>query len=239
MAKRIITEADVLEAAAANKSLCVPPEECIVTDQARDRALELGVALVEGAAAEVGGNAATAAKTAATAGPAAVAALRGQSVDQLVRQACEALRGKLPAGADPGQVERLVRESVESKMTGAPRPAGAAKAPEGVVFIEARAALAPGAGSVPATDGALLAEVLGPPGPARLAVGYLSWSGASFSRKVEAPELGIVIEGELHLTTGGATIIGKPGDMIYLSQGVTAEYSAPGKVLLACVNGVS
>lgn len=231
MAKRIITEADILEAAANTKSLCVPPEECIVTDQARDRALELGVELTEGAVESPA--------TGGTRAPAAVAGLREQSLDQLVRQACEALRGKLPAGADPGQVERLVRESVEGRLSGADRSAGAPKTPEGVLFIEARAALAPGAGSVPAADGALLAEVLGPPGAARLAAGYLSWSGASFSRKVEAPELSIVIEGELHLRVGHATIIGKPGDMIHLSPGVMAEYSAPGKVLLACVNGVS
>ncbi|PKN07585.1 MAG: hypothetical protein CVU73_12620 [Deltaproteobacteria bacterium HGW-Deltaproteobacteria-8] len=235
MAKRIITEADVLEAAAARKSLCVTPGECIVTDQARDRALELGVELSGGASADGG--------TAAVSAPAGVLGLPkqsdGQSVEQLVRQACEALGGKLPPGADHGKVERLVREAIEARISSATGPAASTALPEGVVFIESGKALGQGAGSVPAQDRAVLTEVLGSPGGSRLAAGYLVWEGASFDRVVEAPEVAIVIEGELHLTVGGQALIGKPGDMVYLPQGAKVMYSAPARVKLACVNGVS
>jgi len=229
MAKRIITEADVLEAAAARKSLCVTPGECIVTDQARDRALELGV--------ELSGNGAPVDSGRAAAGASAGAlGLREQSVEQLVRQACEALGGKLPPGADHGKVERLVREAIEARISAA---TASAALPEGVVFIESGKALGQGAGSVPAQDRAVLTEVLGAPGGSRLAAGYLVWEGASFNRVVEAPEVAIVIEGELHLTVGGQALIGRPGDMVYLPQGAKVMYSAPSRVKLACVNGVS
>jgi ethanolamine utilization protein EutQ len=232
MAKRIITEADVLEAAAACKGLCVPPGECIVTDQARDRALELGVELSGCGTSADGGKADVSAS-------AAVLGLREQSVEQLVRQACEALGGRLPPGADSGKVERLVREAIEARISAATGAAALAKLPSGVVFIESGKALKQGAGSVPAQDRAVLTEVLGAPGGSRLAAGYLVWEGASFERVVEAPEVAIVIEGELHLTVGGQTMIGRPGDMIYLPQGAKATYNAPAKVKLACVNGVS
>jgi ethanolamine utilization protein EutQ len=232
MAKRIITEADVLEAAAARKSLCVTPGECIVTDQARDRALELGV--------ELSGNGALVDSGMAAAGASAgVLGLREQSVEQLVRQACEALGGKLPPGADHGKVERLVREAIESRISAATGSAASAALPEGVVFIESGKALGQGAGSVPAQDRAVLTEVLGAPGGSRLAAGYLVWEGASFNRVVEAPEVAIVIEGELHMTVGGQALIGRPGDMVYLPKGAKVTYSAPSRVKLACVNGVS
>lgn len=245
MAKRIITEADVLEAAAARKSLCVTPGECIVTDQARDRALELGVELSGGTSADggtsAGGGTAAASAQAGVLGLAKQSAGQnaGQNVEQLVRQACEALGGKLPPGADHGKVERLVREAIEARISAATGAAASTALPEGVVFIESGKALGQGAGSVPAKDRAVLTEVLGSPGGSRLAAGYLVWEGASFDRVVEAPEVAIVIEGELHLTVGGQALIGKPGDMVYLPQGAKVMYSAPSRVKLACVNGVS
>jgi len=237
MVRRIITEADILEAAAKDKRIDAPCGECIVTGQARDRALELGVTICEEGGAPCAKEAACAAakpesKPDAKAG---VQALREQSLDQLVRQACEALRGKLPAGADAARVEALVREAVAARTAAAPQHPGAARTPDGVVFIEAGKVLQNAAAGAP--DKAMLAEVLGSPGQSRLAAGYLSWERASFNREVEAPELCIVISGELQLTVGGQTIAAKPGDMVYLPQGAKAVYTAPAKVTVACVNG--
>jgi ethanolamine utilization protein EutQ len=245
MAKRIITEADIREAAASTKRIDAPAGECIVTDQARDRALELGVDIREGASPQSStpdlSPAAAQASACAPDAKAGVQALREQSLDQLVRQACAALKDRLPAGSDAARVETLVREAVAARLdtaqAEAPRHPGASRTPDGVVFIESRLALKPGAGGVPAGDKAVLAEVLGAPGVSPLAAGYLSWERASFRREVEAPELCIVIEGELELTVGGQTLAAKPGDMVFLPRGARAVYSAPAKVVLACVNG--
>jgi len=84
----------------------------------------------------------------------------------------------------------------------------------------------------------VLAEAFGNAGECRMSAGYLAWERASFSRVVETPEVGVVIEGELHLTAGGRTMIGRPGDMIYLPKGAKVIYSTPTKVKIACVNGL-
>jgi len=229
MAKRIITEADIVAAAASGtRSIPAQPGECIVTEQARDRALELGVALDEGCApAQVGGAA-----CAATPGAPQASQATG---DTLVEQVTAALRARLPGQAEPALVERLVREAVAAQA-GASPAAGAPLEASGVRFIECAKLLGQGAGNIPAQDKAVLAEALCRAGECGLAAGYLAWERASFKREVEAPEVGVVIEGELHLTVGGQTFVGRPGDMVYLPKGAMVLYSTPSRVTLACVN---
>lgn len=241
MAKRIITEADIVAAAAAGeRTVPAAPGQCIVTEQARDRALELGVTLDEGCAPPQGACPAAssgAPQAGAQAGP--EAAPPGGLVDQVVA----ALRSQLPAGADPALVERLVREAVTAKAGAVPSGAGAspgeAVQASGVRFIESAKLLGQGAGAIPSQDKAVLAEALCRPGECGLSAGYLAWERASFKREVEAPEVGVVIEGELHLTVGGQTFVGRPGDMVYLPKGAMVLYSTPTKVTLACVNARS
>jgi len=232
MAKRIITEADIVAAAAAGeRTVPASPGQCIVTEQARDRALELGVTLDEGCAPPQGACCAP-----SSGAPQAVpeAVPPGGLVDQVVA----ALRAKLPDGADPALVERLVREAVAAKA-GAAVSSGEAVQASGVRFIESARLLGQGAGAIPAQDKAVLAEALCRPGECGLAAGYLAWERASFKREVEAPEVGVVIEGELHLTVGGQTFVGRPGDMVYLPKGAMVLYSTPTRVTLACVNARS
>lgn len=239
MAKCIITEADILQAAATGQKLLAAPDcECIVTDQARDRALELGVSL-PGDCSGCG----TPSSGPQTAVPGDAGLAPGQGVGGLVRQVVLAVCAKLPPGADAAEVERLVRGAVAARMPGQPGleaasgTGGATAACEGGVrFIEAAKLLRQGGKGADVPGQALLAEALGSPGEAELAAGYLAWERASFSREVDAAELGVVIEGELHLTVGGRTIIGKPGDMVYLPKGAKVLYSTPSRVMMACVN---
>jgi len=249
MAKCIITEADILQAAATGQKILAAPDcECIVTDQARDRALELGVALPGegGACAPAGSGAGTAGAGTQAFGPDRAAEVSsdagmGRLVSQLVRAVC----GKLPPGSDTAEVERLVRGAVAARMPSLPGRSeptetdgqgAAAPCEGGVRFIEAARLIRQGGKGANVPGQALLAEALASPGEAALAAGYLAWERASFSREVDAAELGVVIEGELHLTVGGRTIIGKPGDMVYLPKGAKVLYSTPSRVMMACVN---
>lgn len=249
MAKRIITEADILKAHADGaKELPASSGECIVTEQARDRALELGIALTGDCAADdcCPVSAASQGNGSGIPGPTArsdpgMGASHGPSdIDRLVSQVVAVMRGKLPSGADSAKVERLVREAVVSKLAPASQGASPSAAPmadeAGVRFIDSAKLLAQ-SGQVPLPGKAVLAEALGRAGESKLAAGYLCWERASFNRVVDAPEVGVVIAGELHLTVGGQTMIGKPGDMIYLPKGAKVIYSTPSKVTLACVNG--
>ncbi|MBI4804361.1 MAG: cupin domain-containing protein [Desulfovibrio sp.] len=248
MAKRIITEADILKAHADGaKELPASSGECIVTEQARDRALELGIALTGDCAsdgccpispASQGGGPGISGP-AVRSGSGTDASRGSTDTDRLVSQVVAVMRDKLPSGADDAMVERLVREAVASKL--APASQGAASAEPmadetGVRFIDSAKLLAQ-SGQVPLPGKAVLAEALGRAGETKLAAGYLCWERASFNRVVDAPEVGVVIAGELHLTVGGQTMIGKPGDMIYLPKGAKVIYSTPSKVTLACVNG--
>ena len=249
MAKRIITEADVLKAHADGaKELPVSSGECIVTDQARDRALELGIALCgdcvpDGSCPLPGESPGNVAASPGSGARADAQTSSGSSeTDRLIRQVVAVIRAKLPSGADSAVVERLVREAVASKLAPGSQGAAPSAAPvfdeAGVRFIDS-AKLLKQSGQVPLPGKAVLAEALGRAGESKLAAGYLSWERASFSRVVEAPEVGVVISGELHLTVGGQTLIGKPGDMIYLPKGAKVIYSTPSKVTLACVNGLA
>jgi len=270
MAKRIITEEDILQAAAAGlTALPAQDGQCIVTDQARDRALELGVALdgdcraasgvpsctgpacpgtgtdgVSGVAAGAGSLNAAKSFAAGAAKRAGNDAAQDPPDDaetaSLTRQVVDALRAKLPPQTDAAQVERLVRQALAARMPG-PRahPAnpreGASGFEDGFRFVEAASVL--GQGAVPGiAEKALLAEALASAGEARLSAGYMAWERSSFTRQVEAPEVGVVIEGELHLTIGGRTVIGRPGDMLYLPRGAKVVYSTPSRVTMACVN---
>jgi ethanolamine utilization protein EutQ len=229
MGKCIITVTDVLEAAQkGNKTLNALPSECIVTPGARDKAAELGVVIIEGPDSP-------AAATAGSSPPAA------SQVEKLVREVCERMKEHLPAGVAPQELERLVRAAVAAR-TGGSLSAAMPEAPphlscaDGVCFISGARLLEGGAGPVPVAEKVLVAEAIRCGDDVQLAGGYMEWQKAAFNRTVEFPEIGIVIEGELHLAVGGKSLVAKVGDMVYFPKGAQVAYSAPGRVRVACVN---
>jgi ethanolamine utilization protein EutQ len=239
MAKRIITEADILEAnARGEKSLAVTPGLDLITAQARDTAQALGLKLSEDACVESSSDCAIPGNTNSPQGTGATTAGEtGALHSRLARQIAESLRGKIPPGADHSRVERLVREAIAVRTAAADsslaRSGGARDC--GVCFVEGSRVLAQRVPSPGGVEKVMLAEVFGNSADSRLSAGYLTWERTSFNRVVEAPEVCVIIEGELHLTAGGETLIGKPGDMFYLPQGAKLVYSTPSRVKLACV----
>jgi ethanolamine utilization protein EutQ len=229
MGKCIIAVTDVLDAAKKGQKIIVAiPSECIVTPGARDKAAELGIVIKEGpgspAAAPAGPPEADLAQT-----------------EYIVREVCALMRARLPAGFTPQDLERLVRSAVTARLEGS----GSSAAPdaplhtacvEGVCFINGTRLLEGGAGPVPVAEKVLIAEAIRCGDDIKLAGGYMEWQKAAFNRTVEFPEIGIVIEGELHLAVGGKNMVAKAGDMVYFPKGAQVAYSTPGRVRVACVN---
>jgi ethanolamine utilization protein EutQ len=229
MGKRIIAVVDVLDAAkAGSKTIPALPGECIVTAGAREKAAELGIIIADGCEAPQPTM------------PAA-AVPRPVESETVIREVCTLLKSRMPSGVEPGKLEHLVREVVSARLAGPAAVFPATADPsvsrvEGVCFISGSRLHDSGAGPVPVAEKALVSEVIRCGEDHKLAGGYMEWEKASFSRTVEFPEIGIVIEGELHLTVGGKTLVGKPGDMVYFPKGAQVTYSTPARVKLACVN---
>lgn len=227
MAKRLITEQDIQQAAAqGRRSLAVPPDQCIVTPMARDAAEALGIALEEDAAPE---GAAVASAPAGT----------GPEGAKLVQEVVSQLRSRLPADVSPQRLETVVREVVTTRLANAAaaRPAAArAGRADGLRLISGRQAMAPSSAPVHEEGQVQLSEVLSPGAAGRLAAGFLAWENASFRRRLETHEIDIVIDGELQVTVDGETVTGGPGDLVVLPAGVEAVYHTPSAVRLVCVN---
>lgn len=230
MGKRIIAVEDILEAAkTGNKSLATALDECIVTPGARDKAAELGILLVEGAGDEAASRAVSVVPDASQA-------------EQVVREVCTLIKARLPSGLEAESLEGVVRDVVSARL----EKLSSATAPlelgsdmtcvDGVCFIRGSRLLEGGAGPVPVSEKALVAEAIRCGEDYKLSGGFMEWEKATFSRTVEFPEIGIVLEGELRLTVGGKTLTAAPGDMVYFPKGAQIVYSASAKVRIACVN---
>lgn len=229
MGKCIIAVNDILEAAKSGKKrLPAPAGECIVTPGAKDKAAELGILLDEGP-----GSVSAVAPTSAKAYP--------SPTDQVVREVCSRMKERLGPGVAAEHLERLVREVVAARLAGntaaAASEAGQAVASvNGVCFVSGARLLEGGSGPVPVEGKVLVADAIRCGENYKLAGGFMDWQKASFSRTVEFPEIGVVIEGELQLTVGGKTLTAKPGDMVYFPKGAQVVYSAPARVRIACIN---
>ena len=234
MGKCIIAVEDILEAAKAGRTtLAAPTAECIVTPGARDKAAELGITIADGEA----GAPAPAVAPAATAKPAAIA-----PSETVIQEVCRLMKDRLPAGAAAKDLEALVRSAVAARISGNGRPAptdaaaAPAAAPDGVCFVSGTRLLTDAGTPAPVPEAAIVADALRCGMESKLAAGYMEWQKAAFTRTVEFPEVAVVLEGELHLTVGGRSLVAKPRDMVYFRKGAQVGYSAPGRVRIACVN---
>lgn len=226
MGKRLITVDDIVKAAeAGNTTILAPSGESIITPMARDRADALGVVIDQGAAAT---------------GQTKASGKQPSQADLVVSQVCKLIQDKLPPGVDSVNLERLVREKVTARLNPSQSgPMPSAKDDScmmGVCFIDGQRLMDGGGGPIPVDEKVLVADAIECGEESKLAGGYMEWEKASFNRTVDFPEIGVVIEGELHLTVNGKTLIGKPGDMVYFPKDANVIYSTPSKVKLACIN---
>ncbi len=229
MGKKVITEADVVEAAGSgNNIIDAPLGECIVTDGARDRALSLGIHIKE---------------TASSSSNDRVCTLNAGRTEDVVSQVTRLIKDRLPLNLAPEKLETLVRQVATAHLSksAAPRkhnPDQVVTQTGGVCFIKGN--MIPGdiSGPIPVEEKVMVADAFKCSEDSTLAGGYMEWSKASFNRSVDNNEINIVIDGELHLSVDGQTSVVEQGDMVYLPKGTQVTYSAPGRVKLACVNSV-
>ncbi len=60
-----------------------------------------------------------------------------------------------------------------------------------------------------------------------MAAGFMSLHKGSFPWTLNYDEIEYVIEGELHITTDKGTVIGRPGDVIYIPKGTKILFGTP------------
>lgn len=70
-------------------------------------------------------------------------------------------------------------------------------------------------------------------------VGEWSLERAAWTDRHEHEEINYVLEGELHVTCDGATVIAGPGDVVRVPAGSPARYAAPAFARMVFVYGPS
>lgn len=61
-----------------------------------------------------------------------------------------------------------------------------------------------------------------------MAAGFLSFHKGSFPWTLTYDEIEFVLEGEIHIGTGQGTVVGKPGDVLYIPKGTQITFGTPG-----------
>ena len=231
MGKRVITEADVVEAAkAGNKIIEAPLGKCIVTDGARDRALSLRIDIKENDSE--GG-----------AFPSQESPSKMPQTEDVVSRVTRLIKDRLPINLTPEKLESVVRQVATAHLSNS-QPAAKLNSDQvltqtgGVCFIKGN--MIPGelTGPIPVEEKVMVADAFKCSDNSSIAGGYMEWANASFNRTVDHDEINIVLDGELHLTVDGQTTVVEQGDMVYLPEGMDVVYSAPERVKLACVNSL-
>jgi ethanolamine utilization protein EutQ len=72
-----------------------------------------------------------------------------------------------------------------------------------------------------------LRDVLGAEQGLPMAVGVMSLREGSFPWTLDYDEVEYVIEGELHITSAGQTVVGRPGDVIAVPKGSAITFGTP------------
>lgn len=236
MSKRLITQADVIQAADSGEtSINASPGQFIITPGARDKAQSLGIAICD--SSELSSE-----EACALPGSGAKQASEPASplADSIIQQVSDILGSRLPAGTSKHNLEKIVGEVVAAKLgsgsAATQSDAESVASSSGVYLVKGDRLLQQDAGAVPVDEKVILADAIQCGEGQKMAGGFMQWEKASFRRTVEHSEISVVLDGELHLTVGGKTIIGRSGDMIFFPKGAKVIYSAPGKVRLACVN---
>jgi ethanolamine utilization protein EutQ len=193
------------------------PQQTIITPEARDVAKKLGLKIIDIPVGQLPGK-----NSAAQAGT-------GPDSLQAIRQAVKA---KLPAGhQNSGLLDQLIEKALkELKQQNAAGPScEREQAPNGVVLVRGNSVKLgqfDGAGGKPIG----LTDVIGAADKSSIAAGYMQWENCSFPWTLTYDEIDVVLEGELHITCGGKTYKGGPGDVFLIPKGSAIEFGSPGKV---------
>lgn len=220
MKKKLISAEFVRqEHAAGRKRIEAPLPQTIVTAEARGVAEQLGVAIDERLQGLAGcGGKPQPAPAADGAGSDEVAAIRG------------AILAKLPPGCvSDAVVDQLIRKTMEERRAGAPSYA-TRRIARGIKHVRADSVAFGTFEGAGAENQVGLADVVTSQDGSPMAAGYMAWSDCFFPWTLTYDEIDVVLEGELHIRSEGQTVIGRPGDVIYIPKGSAIEFGTPGHV---------
>ncbi|WP_100639714.1 ethanolamine utilization acetate kinase EutQ [Marinobacter salexigens] len=144
----------------------------------------------------------------------------------------KAVREKLPAAHQNSSlldqlIEKALKELQHQEEVGPSFERE--KAPNGVVLVRG-SSVKPGKFEGAKGKPIGLTDVIGAADNSSIAAGYMQWENCSFPWTLNYDEIDVVLEGELHITCGNKTHIGKPGDVFFIPKGAAIEFGSPGKV---------
>lgn len=206
-------------------SLVIEPKNTIVTPEAYDVAKSLNIKLVDSSIENSGVMNSSAPK------PVLECATNNESDRDQALAIRRAVEAKLPAGKhDSALLEQLVNKAIrELQATDAAPYCEKEVSDSGIVSVRG------GSVKFGRFDGAPdqqigLTDVIGSGDNSPIAAGFMQWEKSSFPWTLNYDEIEVVLEGELHITCGGKTSIGKAGDVMFIPKGSSIEFGSPGKV---------
>ncbi len=233
MKKLITAETIRQEHAAGRKRLEVALPQTIVTAEAKTVAEQLGVELVETVNAAAPSSASGSATGSSAAKVVAKAPVGNAEEIAVIRAA---ILAKLPPGCvSDAVVDQLIQKTLEEKRLGntpgAPATGEASfqsqRIARGIKHVQASSVsfgVFEGAG---AANQVGLTDVVTSADGSPMAVGYMAWSNCFFPWTLNYDEVDVVLEGELHIRSEGQTVVGKPGDVIFIPKGSVIEFGTP------------
>lgn len=221
MKKRLITATDVRRARDAGEVQIAVAKGDLVTPLALDAARELGVSItyVDGSTADLPAWSGAAQRARREAARAAV-----PSVAVAAESAAVTAPPSTPVTAQDALEER-VRQIVTAMVAGCHTPAPVTP----VRHVTGRGLqLEPFPFDVgrPEMDVKLLDVVTSRHG-SQIAGGLMSFRKGSFAWTLDYDEIDYVIEGELHIGTPQGTVVGLPGDVLFIPKGTTITFGTP------------
>ncbi len=194
-------------------ALNIEPRRTIITPEARDVAKKLGVQLLDIASAS---------SEEPCGAPQAQA---DPNTKQAIKRAVEA---KLPPGKhDAALLEQLIEKAMRELAQPVPY-CEREVASNGVVLVRGGSVKFGRLDGVSEPIG--ITDVITAADKSSIAAGFMQWEKCSFPWTLTYDEIDVVLEGELHITCGGKTHIGRPGDVFFIPKGSAIEFGTPDKV---------
>ena len=221
--KRLITASTVRqEHQAGNKRLEFSLPDSIVTPEARTVAEQLGLELVDTAAAACPASA----KVSAAAAP-----RKPDAPDKDLAAIRAAIMAQLPAGSVPESVvEQLVEKAVREQAAAGDGCCTASTNKSGIKVVDGKTikmGLFEGAGKENRVG---IVDVVTDADGSSMGAGFMAWENCFFPWTLTYDEVDYVIEGELHVRINGETSIAKAGDVMFIPKNSSIEFGTPTRV---------
>ncbi|WP_428826742.1 ethanolamine utilization acetate kinase EutQ [Azonexus sp. IMCC34842] len=232
--KKLITAETIRQQHAAGKQrLEVELPATIITPEARTLATQLHIELVESVAPRK--------EKTGTAVPAASAipqrAERPAPHPEELAAIRAAIVARLPKGSVSDDViEQLIRKALDEKSAGVaavasgPAEAKSEGAGYGIKHVKGSSVQFSRFDGAGAGNTVGLSDVITASDHSPMAAGYMAWSNCFFPWTLTYDEIDVILEGELHIRHQGKTVIGLPGDVIFIPKGSAIEFGTPSTV---------